>query len=140
MVPVICKFLVLSSPVVPSVLIFNLLNPMAGCDIQSSNHKVYRRFFSIGACTWLVLLLVCLSILQVATCYLFYLIIVNLVIQSGDSWSHSCTNRVILYWNGDERYAYIEKSPSLRCASAPFSITGKGIRNSVSNCKRIKMM
>ena len=58
----------------------------------------------------------------------------------GDSWSHSCTNRVILYWNGNERYAYIDKSPSLRSASACYSVTSKGIRNSASNCKRIKMM
>lgn len=58
----------------------------------------------------------------------------------GDSWSHSCTNRVILYWNGDERNAYIDKSPSLRSASASFSVTSKGIRNSASNHKRIKLM
>lgn len=58
----------------------------------------------------------------------------------GDSWSHSCTNRVILYWNGDERNAYIDKSPSLRSASASFSVTNKGIRNSASNHKRIKLM
>ncbi|XP_062156428.1 DNA repair protein RAD51 homolog 3 isoform X2 [Alnus glutinosa] len=64
----------------------------------------------------------------------------QLTLALGDSWSHSCTNRVILYWNGNERYAYIDKSPSLRSASAPYSVTSKGIRNSASNCKRIKMM
>ncbi|PON34628.1 DNA recombination and repair protein [Parasponia andersonii] len=64
----------------------------------------------------------------------------QLALALGDSWSHSCTNRVILFWNGDERYAYIDKSPSLRSASAPFSVTGKGIRNSASNHKRIKLM
>ncbi|KAJ9171257.1 hypothetical protein P3X46_014647 [Hevea brasiliensis] len=58
----------------------------------------------------------------------------------GDSWSHSCTNRVILYWNGNERCAYIDKSPSLRSASAPYSVTSRGIRNSTSNYKRVKMM
>ncbi|KAG8644217.1 hypothetical protein MANES_11G109100v8 [Manihot esculenta] len=58
----------------------------------------------------------------------------------GDSWSHSCTNRIILYWNGNERYAYIDKSPSLRSASAPYSVTSRGIRNSASNFKRAKMM
>lgn len=56
----------------------------------------------------------------------------------GESWSHACTNRIILYWKGSERYAYIDKSPSLRSASAPFLVTSKGIRNS-SNCKRIKI-
>lgn len=64
----------------------------------------------------------------------------QLTLALGDSWSHSCTNRVILYWNGNERYAYIDKSPSLRSASASYSVTSKGIRNSTSNCKRIKMM
>ncbi|XP_042951422.1 DNA repair protein RAD51 homolog 3 isoform X4 [Carya illinoinensis] len=64
----------------------------------------------------------------------------QLTLALGDSWSHSCTNRVILYWNGNERYAYIDKSPSLRSASAPYSVTSKGIRNSASNCKRIRMM
>lgn len=62
----------------------------------------------------------------------------HLTLALGDSWSHACTNRVILYWNGNERYAYIDKSPSLPSASAPYSVTGKGIRGSVSNHKRIK--
>lgn len=56
----------------------------------------------------------------------------------GESWSHACTNRVVLYWNGDNRFAYIDKSPSLQSASAPFSITSGGIRNLEHN-KRIKM-
>ncbi|XP_059651566.1 DNA repair protein RAD51 homolog 3 [Cornus florida] len=64
----------------------------------------------------------------------------NLTLALGDSWSHTCTNRVILYWNGNERYAYIDKSPSLRSASAPYSVTGKGIRNSASSNKRSKIM
>lgn len=64
----------------------------------------------------------------------------QLTLALGDSWSHSCTNRVILYWNGNERHAYIDKSPSLKSASAPFSVTSKGIRNSTSRCKRVRMM
>eukprot|EP01018_Ginkgo_biloba_P016183 Gb_10222 [translate_table: standard] len=56
----------------------------------------------------------------------------------GESWSHACTNRVILYWNGQDRFAYIDKSPSLKASSAPFSITTKGIRNLVCT-RRIKM-
>ncbi|KAI7742884.1 hypothetical protein M8C21_019740 [Ambrosia artemisiifolia] len=62
----------------------------------------------------------------------------HLALALGDSWSHSSTNRIILHWNGNERYAYIDKSPSLRSASAPYSVTPKGIRNSNSNKKRIK--
>ncbi|XP_030491847.2 DNA repair protein RAD51 homolog 3 isoform X3 [Cannabis sativa] len=64
----------------------------------------------------------------------------QLALALGDSWSHSCTNRIILYWNEDERNAYIDKSPSLRSASAPFSVTGKGIRNTATTSKRAKLM
>ncbi|WRX09658.1 DNA recombination and repair protein Rad51-like [Theobroma cacao] len=64
----------------------------------------------------------------------------QLALALGDSWSHTCTNRIVLYWNGNERYAYIDKSPSLRSASAAYSVTPRGIRNSSSSCKRIKMM
>ncbi|CAL9101258.1 DNA repair protein RAD51 homolog 3-like isoform X2 [Musa acuminata AAA Group] len=64
----------------------------------------------------------------------------HLTLALGDTWSHACTNRIILYWNGNERHAYIDKSPSLRSATAPFLITGKGIRNATSHCKRVRMM
>ncbi|KAL9671639.1 hypothetical protein QQ045_009209 [Rhodiola kirilowii] len=64
----------------------------------------------------------------------------HLTLALGDTWSRPCTNRVILYWNGNERYAYIDKSPTLQSASAPFSVTSKGIRSSISHCKRIKRM
>ncbi|KAL3616540.1 DNA repair protein rad51c [Castilleja foliolosa] len=64
----------------------------------------------------------------------------HLALALGDSWAHASTNRIILYWNGNERYAYIDKSPSLRSASSPYAVTGRGIRNSSSNCKRVKLM
>ncbi|KAL7158523.1 hypothetical protein ABFS83_02G149400 [Erythranthe nasuta] len=64
----------------------------------------------------------------------------QLTLALGDSWAHASTNRIILYWNGNERYAYIDKSPSLRSASAPYAVTGRGIRNSASNSKRVKLM
>ncbi|PIA50046.1 hypothetical protein AQUCO_01300644v1 [Aquilegia coerulea] len=64
----------------------------------------------------------------------------QLTLALGDSWSHACTNRVILYWNGSERFAYLDKSPSLRSASAPYSVTSKGIRVASSHCKKIRMM
>ncbi|KAJ3679851.1 hypothetical protein LUZ60_016129 [Juncus effusus] len=60
----------------------------------------------------------------------------QLALALGDSWSHSCTNRIILHWNGNERNAYIEKSPSLPSASAPYLVTEKGIRSLNSNIKR----
>ncbi|XP_061961334.1 DNA repair protein RAD51 homolog 3 isoform X3 [Populus nigra] len=58
----------------------------------------------------------------------------------GDRWSRCCTNRIILYWNRNERYAYIDKSPYLRPAAAPYSVTGRGIRNSAPHCKRSKLV
>ncbi|GAB2272000.1 DNA repair protein rad51c [Dionaea muscipula] len=64
----------------------------------------------------------------------------QLTLALGDTWAHASTNRLILYWNGDERNAYIDKSPSLCSASAPYSITRKGIRNLAPSCKRIKLM
>ncbi|XP_073064944.1 DNA repair protein RAD51 homolog 3 isoform X3 [Primulina eburnea] len=65
----------------------------------------------------------------------------QLTLALGDSWSHASTNRIILYWNGDERYAYIDKSPYMRSASAPYAVTRKGIRNSASSkYKRVKLM
>ncbi|XP_010692220.2 DNA repair protein RAD51 homolog 3 isoform X2 [Beta vulgaris subsp. vulgaris] len=64
----------------------------------------------------------------------------QLTLALGDSWSHASTNRIILYWKGDERCAYVDKSPSLPSASAPYSITAKGIRNSSKNCKRLKIL
>ncbi|KAK8944388.1 hypothetical protein KSP39_PZI007821 [Platanthera zijinensis] len=64
----------------------------------------------------------------------------QLTLALGDTWSHSCTNRVILHWDGNDRRAYVEKSPSLPQASASFSVTGKGIRNAISHSKRVRMM
>ncbi|KAK8946014.1 hypothetical protein KSP40_PGU011519 [Platanthera guangdongensis] len=64
----------------------------------------------------------------------------QLTLALGDTWSHSCTNRVILHWDGNDRRAYVEKSPSLPQASASFSVTGKGIRNVISHSKRVRMM
>ncbi|CAH9102341.1 unnamed protein product [Cuscuta epithymum] len=64
----------------------------------------------------------------------------RLTLALGDSWSHACTNRIILYWNGSERNAYIDKSPTVRSACSAYAVTGRGIRNSPSSCKRVKMM
>ncbi|MCO5610719.1 hypothetical protein L7F22_064960 [Adiantum nelumboides] len=51
----------------------------------------------------------------------------KLVPALGESWSHACTNRLILYWENNQRHAYMFKSPSLPSLSAPFSITREGI-------------
>lgn len=64
----------------------------------------------------------------------------RLALALGDSWSHASTNRIILYWKDNDRYAYLDKSPSLPSAAAPYFITSKGIRdrNSTPIWKRIK--
>ncbi|KAG9156906.1 hypothetical protein Leryth_015499 [Lithospermum erythrorhizon] len=64
----------------------------------------------------------------------------HLTLALGDSWSHACTERIILFWKGSERYAYIDKSPSVRSTSVSYCVTERGIRNSSSNCKLVKMM
>ncbi|KAI5083077.1 hypothetical protein GOP47_0002820 [Adiantum capillus-veneris] len=51
----------------------------------------------------------------------------KLVPALGESWSHACTNRLILYWENNQRHAYMFKSPSLPSVSAPFSVTQEGI-------------
>jgi RAD51-like protein 2 len=47
----------------------------------------------------------------------------------GESWSHSCTTRVLLFWQGRERWARVLKSPSRRQAACRFAITQQGIRD-----------
>uniref|UniRef100_A0A453BBM5 DNA repair protein RAD51 homolog 3 n=2 Tax=Aegilops tauschii subsp. strangulata TaxID=200361 RepID=A0A453BBM5_AEGTS len=65
----------------------------------------------------------------------------QLTLALGDSWSHSCTNRLILYWKGNERCAYLDKSPSLPVASTPYAVTSKGVRDAgSSSCKRVRVM
>ncbi|KAM3385009.1 hypothetical protein ACQJBY_009146 [Aegilops geniculata] len=65
----------------------------------------------------------------------------QLTLALGDSWSHSCTNRLILYWKGSERCAYLDKSPSLPVASTPYAVTSKGVRDAgSSSCKRVRVM
>ncbi|KAM0864354.1 hypothetical protein ACQ4PT_043959 [Festuca glaucescens] len=65
----------------------------------------------------------------------------QLTLALGDSWSHSCTNRLILYWKGKERCAYLDKSPSLPVASTPYAVTSKGVRDAATpNCKRVRIM
>ncbi|RRT66105.1 hypothetical protein B296_00025259, partial [Ensete ventricosum] len=91
------------------------------CFAESSNNKVCRGFISPNSCPRPSFMDFCL----------YY---------AGDTWSHACTNRIILYWHGNDRHAYIDKSPSLRSATTPFLITGKGIRNATSHCKRVRMM
>lgn len=47
---------------------------------------------------------------------------------AGDSWAHAATSRVILLWRGQQRFAYLYKSPYMPAAEAEFLITSGGVR------------
>lgn len=48
----------------------------------------------------------------------------------GESWSHACTNRVMLYWDDHgARHAKILKSPSQKVADVVYYVTGTGVRD-----------
>lgn len=53
----------------------------------------------------------------------------RLVPALGEGWTHSCTNRIMLYWKEGCRYAHLYKSPSLPSATAAYEIRGHGIRD-----------
>ncbi|CAI7867817.1 unnamed protein product [Closterium sp. NIES-54] len=53
----------------------------------------------------------------------------RLVPALGESWAHACTNRVILFWSGGQRFAHLFKSPYLRADTAPFTVTSEGVRS-----------
>jgi RAD51-like protein 2 len=52
----------------------------------------------------------------------------QLVPALGESWAHACTNRIMLNWRGEERWAQLIKSPSQRGSAAPFCVTSAGFR------------
>jgi len=53
----------------------------------------------------------------------------SLVPALGESWGHTCTNRIILYHKQGVRHAYLYKSPSKKQDSVPFQVTSEGIRS-----------
>ncbi|XP_067682068.1 DNA repair protein RAD51 homolog 3-like isoform X2 [Haliotis asinina] len=53
----------------------------------------------------------------------------HLIPALGESWGHASTIRVVLYWEGNNRYALLYKSPSKKEAVVPFQITMGGIRD-----------
>nr|8GJ8_A Chain A, RAD51C [Alvinella pompejana] len=53
----------------------------------------------------------------------------HLIPALGESWGHSSTIRLILYWQEKSRYALLYKSPSHKQISVPFQITTAGIRD-----------
>lgn len=59
--------------------------------------------------------------------------------SAGSSWSHACTNRLMVYWEDGQRYAHLVKSPSLPTGRAPYDITEDGVRDSYERNKRLKL-
>lgn len=53
----------------------------------------------------------------------------SIVPALGENWGHNCTNRLNLYWMGNERRARLIKSSYKPAGDVPFSITEKGIRD-----------
>ncbi|KAL3856757.1 hypothetical protein ACJMK2_011478 [Sinanodonta woodiana] len=53
----------------------------------------------------------------------------HLVPALGESWGHACTVRVILHWEGNQRMAWLYKSPSQTETTVPYQITTGGIRD-----------
>lgn len=47
----------------------------------------------------------------------------RLVPALGESWGHASTIRVILYWEGQKRWAWLYKSPSKKESRVPYQIT-----------------
>lgn len=47
----------------------------------------------------------------------------QLVPALGESWGHASTLRVILYWQENQRYALLYKSPSRQETTVPYQIT-----------------
>ena len=52
----------------------------------------------------------------------------KLIPALGDSWGHAASTRVILYWENNQRFAHVFKSPSLPASTVPFFIVQDGVR------------
>lgn len=57
----------------------------------------------------------------------------HLIPALGESWGHASTIRIVLYWEENQRFANLYKSPSRREMTVPFKITGDGVRDCFSS-------
>lgn len=64
---------------------------------------------------------------------LVFQMLLVLCASAGDTWAHCASTRVILYWQGNQRYAHLYKSSYLPNATAPYWVTSHGIRGSIAN-------
>ncbi|KAL6753012.1 Rad51-like protein C [Haematococcus lacustris] len=53
----------------------------------------------------------------------------KLVPALGESWGHAASTRVILYWQGADRFAFLHKSSSQAAASVQYVVTDDGVRD-----------
>ncbi|XP_017345240.1 DNA repair protein RAD51 homolog 3 isoform X2 [Ictalurus punctatus] len=53
----------------------------------------------------------------------------KLIPALGEIWGHAATQRLILHWEGAQRFASLYKSSSHRDASVPYHITAEGFRD-----------
>ncbi|MCI4387936.1 hypothetical protein PGIGA_G00079700 [Pangasianodon gigas] len=53
----------------------------------------------------------------------------KLVPALGEIWGHAATQRLILHWEGAQRFASLYKSSSHRDATVPYHITAEGFRD-----------
>lgn len=52
----------------------------------------------------------------------------RLVPALGDSWAHAATNRILLYWKEESRFALLFKSPIMPASTSEYIVTSAGIR------------
>ena len=54
-------------------------------------------------------------------------------LAAGESWAHACTNRLLLLWSDEQRFAHLFKSPYLPAGMAAFCVDGRGVRDAVTD-------
>jgi len=59
----------------------------------------------------------------------------HLIPALGESWGHASTIRIVLYWEDNQRFANLYKSPSRQQMTVPFQITTDGVRDCFADYK-----
>lgn len=57
----------------------------------------------------------------------------HLIPALGESWGHASTIRIVLYWEENQRFANLYKSPSRQEMTVPFQITEDGVRDCLAS-------
>lgn len=59
----------------------------------------------------------------------------HLIPALGESWGHASTIRIVLYWEDNQRFANLYKSPSRQQMTVAFQITADGVRDCFTDYK-----